>query len=103
MSVIYHVSGKPLPGKQKSMLSQFRTGAGIMSRLGSLETRVHNIVMGNAAGNIGLACKFNSFANAMKALADRESDPHWQELMETMRSNFKYGTFCPKFAQSRFW
>ena len=43
--------------------------------------------MGNAAGNIGLACKFNSFTNAMKALADRESDPHWQELMETMRSN----------------
>lgn len=87
MSIIYHIVGKPLPGKQKSMLSQFRTGAGIMSRLGSLETRVHTIVMGNAAGNIGLACKFNNFSNAMKALADRESDPHWQELMETMGSN----------------
>ena len=49
MSIIYHIVGKPLPGKQKSMLSQFRTGAGIMSRLGSLETRVHTIVMGNAA------------------------------------------------------
>tara|TARA_E500000178_G_scaffold189456_1_gene187557 strand:- start:439 stop:1056 length:618 start_codon:yes stop_codon:yes gene_type:complete len=87
MSIIYHIVGKPLPGKQKSMLSQFRTGAGIMSRLGSLETRVSNIVMGNAAGNIGLACKFNNFSSAMRALADRESDPHWQELMETMGSN----------------
>ena len=58
-----------------------------MSRLGSLETPVHNIVTGNDAGNIVLACKFNSFSHAMKTLANRESDPHWQELMETIRSN----------------
>ena len=51
MSLIYHVSGKPLPGKQKSMLSQFRTGAGIMSRLGSLETPLGSTISSNSSQN----------------------------------------------------
>ena len=78
MSIIYHFSAKPLAGKRSSTISIIRTSAGILARLGALQTRVYHNMLGGSLGNIGLGCTFDSFSEAIR--------PPYSNIWRTIRN-----------------